>query len=147
MCSSVSKQERKKVNVGLQRPRLGLPEQTHTRVHTKTHVHCYKHTRMKTCTASIHTILNLHTLTGDENDKQSPKAHTHRVLSHKTPSTEHNRLLLSISAHLSTVQTIQFSTMHLICPSGLVRIPNHFNSLVKLAKHFLISLNTATAQC
>lgn len=56
-------------------------------------------------------------------------------------------MLLSISTRSFTVQTIQFSTMHLICPSGLVRIPNHFNSLVKLAKHFLISLNTATAQC
>ena len=74
------------------------------------------------------------------------RTHTH-ITSHKTHSTEHNRGLLSISACSATVQTIQFSTMHLICPSGLVRIPNHFNSLLKLAKHFLISLNTATAQC
>lgn len=37
--------------------------------------------------------------------------------------------------------------MHSICPSGPVMIPNHFNSLVKLAKHFLISLSAVTAQC
>lgn len=97
-------------------------------------------TCMKTCTASIHTGLD--SRTHSWYIKVTP--HQKHTLTHSSShTTEHDYSWV----FQLTVQTIQFSTMHLICPSGLERTPNHFNSLVKLAKHFLISLNAATAQC